>query len=174
MDEEETLSQRDWSGRDIGTVYIVLVLSVHLFDIVTFLFFVVIFYVRCCVGGTTYLNIVDPVMQSAVYCFISDRMVFRIDVDAGIDPSFPSDKGSTICTNSPSIPVVCTTFAGIITFTALTFTKSAGVIGLTEIANHVFPVFICCSLTLYASDYGVKTVYQKKYHGADLKGGKPS
>lgn len=33
----------------------------------------------------------------AVCCFVSDRMVFRIDVDAGFDPSFSPDKEDTIC-----------------------------------------------------------------------------
>ena len=90
----------------------------------------------------------------AVCCFISDRMVFRIDVDAGIDPSFPSDKEDTICTEqslgSGYLHDFCRDYCLYCTY----IYQKRRCYWIDEIANQVFPVFICCSPTLYASDYG--------------------
>ena len=110
----------------------------------------------------------------AVCCFISDRMVFRIDVDAGIDPSFPSDKEDTICTeqsfHSGCLYDLCRNYYLYCTY----FYQKRRCYWIDEIANHVFPVFICCSLTLYASDYGGQNCLSEEISWADLKGGKPS
>ena len=90
----------------------------------------------------------------AVCCFVSDRMVFRIDVDTGFDPPFSPDKEDTICAeqsfHSGCLYDLCRNYCLYFTY----FYQKRRCYWIDEIANHVFPVFICCSLTLYASDYG--------------------
>ena len=90
----------------------------------------------------------------AVCCFVSDRMVFRIDVDAGFDPSFSPDKEDTICAeqslHSGCLYDLCRNYCLYFTY----FYQKRRYCWIDEVANHVFPVFICYSLTLYASDYG--------------------
>ena len=90
----------------------------------------------------------------AVCCFVSDWMVFGINVDAGFDPSFSPDKEDTICTeqsfHSGCLYDLCRNYC----FYCAYFYPKRRHDWIDEIANQVFSVFICCSLTLYDSDYG--------------------
>ena len=93
--------------------------------------------------------------DAVTVCFlVSDRMVFGIDVDAGVDPSFSPDKEDTICAkqsfHSGYRYDICWNYCFYCTY----FYSKCRYDWIDEIANQVFPVFVCCSLTLYASDYG--------------------
>lgn len=62
VDEEETVSPRDWSGRTLGRFMLSFGPISSLFDIVTFLF---LYYFLCPMlcGGATYLNLTDPALR---------------------------------------------------------------------------------------------------------------
>ncbi len=163
VDEEETLSPRDWSGKTLGRFMLFFGPISSLFDIVTFLF---LYYILCPVlcGGATYLNIVDPVMQSQYVALFQTGWFLESMWTQVLILHFLRTRKIPFVQSSPSIPVVCTTFAGIIAFTALTFTKGAGVIGLTKLPIRYFLFLFVVVLLYMLLTTVVKTVYQKKYH----------
>ena len=163
VDEEETLSPRDWSGKTMGRFMLFFGPISSLFDIVTFLF---LYYILCPVlcGGATYLNIVDPVMQSQYVALFQTGWFLESMWTQVLILHFLRTRKIPFVQSSPSILVVCTTFAGIIVFTSLTFTKSAGVIGLTKLPIMYFLFLFVVVLLYMLLTTVVKTVYQKKYH----------
>ena len=163
VEEEETISPRDWSGKTLGRFMLFFGPISSLFDIVTFLF---LYYILCPVlcGGVTYLNIVDPVMQSQYVALFQTGWFLESMWTQVLILHFLRTRKVPFVQSSPSIPVVCTTLAGIIAFTALTFTKSAGIIGLTKLPIRYF-LFLFIVVVLYMLlTTIVKNVYQKKYH----------
>lgn len=163
VDEEETLSPRDWSGKTLGRFMLFFGPISSLFDIVTFLF---LYYILCPVlcGGATYLNIVDPVMQSQYVALFQTGWFLESMWTQVLILHFLRTRKIPFVQSSPSIPVVCTTFAGIIVFTSLTFTKSAGIVGLTKLPIMYFLFLFVIVLLYMLLTTVVKIVYQKKYH----------
>ena len=163
VDEEETLSPRDWSGKTLGRFMLFFGPISSLFDIVTFLF---LYYILCPVlcGGVTYLNMVDPVMQSQYVALFQTGWFLESMWTQVLILHFLRTRKIPFVQSSPSIPVVCTTLAGIIAFTALTFTKSAGIIGLTKLPIRYFLFLFVVVLLYMLLTTVVKNVYQKKYH----------
>ena len=163
VDEEETLSPRDWSGKTMGRFMLFFGPISSLFDIVTFLF---LYYILCPMlcGGATYLNIVDPVMQSQYVALFQTGWFLESMWTQVLILHFLRTRKIPFVQSSPSIPVVCTTFVGIIAFTALTFTKSAGVIGLMKLPIRYFLFLFVVVLLYMLLTTVVKNVYQKKYH----------
>ena len=163
VDEEETLSPRDWSGKTLGRFMLFFGPISSIFDIVTFLF---LYYILCPLlcGGTTYLNMVDPVIQSQYVALFQAGWFLESMWTQVLILHFLRTRKIPFVQSSPSIPVVCTTFAGIIVFTSLTFTKSAGVIGLTKLPIMYFLFLFVVVLLYMLLTTVVKTVYQKKYH----------
>lgn len=163
VDEEETLSPRDWSGKTLGRFMLFFGPISSIFDIVTFLF---LYYILCPLlcGGTTYLNMVDPVMQSQYVALFQTGWFLESMWTQVLILHFLRTRKIPFVQSSPSIPVVCTTFAGIIVFTSLTFTKSAGVIGLTKLPIMYFLFLFVVVLLYMLLTTVVKNVYQKKYH----------
>ena len=163
VDEEETLSPRDWSGKTMGRFMLFFGPISSLFDIVTFLF---LYYILCPMlcGGATYLNIVDPVMQSQYVALFQTGWFLESMWTQVLILHFLRTRKIPFVQSSPSIPVVCTTFVGIIAFTALTFTKSAGVIGLMKLPIRYFLFLFVVVLLYMLLTTVVKIVYQKKYH----------
>ena len=163
VDEEETLSPRDWSGKTLGRFMLFFGPISSLFDIVTFLF---LYYMLCPMlcGGVTYLNMVDPVMQSQYVALFQTGWFLESMWTQVLILHFLRTRKIPFVQSSPSIPVVCTTLAGIIAFTALTFTKSAGIIGLTKLPIRYFLFLFVVVLLYMLLTTVVKNVYQKKYH----------
>ena len=163
VDEEETLSPRDWSGKTLGRFMLFFGPISSLFDIVTFLF---LYYILCPLlcGGTTYLNMVDPVMQSQYVALFQTGWFLESMWTQVLTLHFLRTRKIPFVQSSPSIPVVCTTFAGIIVFTSLTFTKSAGIVGLTKLPIMYFLFLFVIVLLYMLLTTVVKIVYQKKYH----------
>ena len=163
VDEEETLSPRDWSGKTLGRFMLFFGPISSIFDIATFLF---LYYILCPLlcGDTTYLNMVDPVMQSQYVALFQTGWFLESMWTQVLILHFLRTRKIPFVQSSPSIPVVCTTFAGIIVFTSLTFTKSAGVIGLTKLPIMYFLFLFVVVLLYMLLTTVVKTVYQKKYH----------
>lgn len=163
VDEEETLSPKDWSGKTLGRFMLFFGPISSLFDIVTFLF---LYYMLCPLlcGGVTYLNIADPVMQSQYVALFQTGWFLESMWTQVLILHFLRTRKIPFVQSSPSIPVIGTTFAGIIAFTALTFTKSAGMIGLTKLPFRYFLFLFAVVLLYMLLTTAVKTVYQKKYH----------
>ena len=63
----------------------------------------------------------------------------------------------------PSLPVICTTLAGIALFTGIPFTKAASLFGLTELPHWYFGFLLIVALLYMLLTTVVKAFYQKKY-----------
>ena len=107
---------------------------------------------------------VDPVMQSQYVALFQAGWFLESMWTQVLILHFLRTRKIPFVQSSPSIPVVCTTFAGIIVFTSLTFTKSAGVIGLTKLPIRYFLFLFVVVLLYMLLTTAVKIVYQKKYH----------
>ena len=163
VDEEDTLSPRDWSGKTLGRFMLFFGPISSLFDIVTFLF---LYYILCPMlcGGATYLNIADSVMQSQYVALFQTGWFLESMWTQVLILHFLRTRRIPFVQSSPSVPVICTTFAGIIAFTGITFTKSAAIFGLTKLPVRYFLFLLMVALLYMLLTTVVKTSYQKKYH----------
>ena len=163
VDEEETISPRDWSGKTLGRFMLFFGPISSLFDIVTFLF---LYYILCPMlcGGATYLNLTDPLMQSQYVALFQTGWCLESMWTQVLILHFLRTRKIPFVQSSPSAPVILTTFAGIIAFTALTFTRSAAIFGLTKLPVRYFLFLLVVALLYMLLTTVVKTSYQKKYH----------
>lgn len=163
VDEEDTLSPRDWSGKTLGRFMLFFGPISSLFDVVTFLF---LYYILCPMlcGGATYLNIADPVIQSQYVALFQTGWFLESMWTQVLILHFLRTRKIPFVQSSPSVPVICTTFAGIIVFTGITFTRSAAVFGLTRLPIRYFGFLFAVALLYMLLTTVVKTLYQKKYH----------
>ena len=163
VDEEDTLSPRDWSGKTLGRFMLFFGPISSLFDVVTFLF---LYYILCPMlcGGATYLNIADPVIQSQYVALFQTGWFLESMWTQVLILHFLRTRKIPFVQSSPSVPVICTTFAGIIVFTGITFTRSAAIFGLTRLPIRYFSFLFAVALLYMLLTTVVKTLYQKKYH----------
>lgn len=163
VDEEDTLSPRDWSGKTLGRFMLSFGPISSLFDIVTFLF---LYYILCPMlcGGVTYLNMADPVMQSQYVALFQTGWFLESMWTQVLILHFLRTRKIPFVQSSPSVPVICTTLAGIIVFTGITFTRSAAIFGLTKLPVRYFLFLLIVALLYMLLTTVVKTLYQKKYH----------
>ena len=163
VDEEDTLSPRDWSGKTLGRFMLFFGPISSLFDVVTFLF---LYYILCPMlcGGATYLNIADPVIQSQYVALFQTGWFLESMWTQVLILHFLRTRKIPFVQSSPSVPVICTTFAGIIVFTGISFTRSAAVFGLTRLPIRYFGFLFAVALLYMLLTTVVKTLYQKKYH----------
>ena len=163
VDEEDTLSPRDWSGKTLGRFMLFFGPISSLFDVVTFLF---LYYILCPMlcGGATYLNIADPVIQSQYVALFQTGWFLESMWTQVLILHFLRTRKIPFVQSSPSVPVICTTLAGIIVFTGITFTRSAAVFGLTRLPIRYFGFLFAVALLYMLLTTVVKTLYQKKYH----------
>ena len=163
VDEEDTLSPRDWSGKTLGRFMVFFGPISSLFDVVTFLF---LYYILCPMlcGGATYLNIADPVIQSQYVALFQTGWFLESMWTQVLILHFLRTRKIPFVQSSPSVPVICTTLAGIIAFTGITFTRSAAIFGLTRLPVRYFLFLFIVALLYMLLTTVVKTFYQKKYH----------
>ena len=163
VDEEDTLSPRDWSGKTLGRFMLFFGPISSLFDVVTFLF---LYYILCPMlcGGATYLNIADPVIQSQYVALFQTGWFLESMWTQVLILHFLRTRKIPFVQSSPSVPVICTTLAGIIAFTGITFTRSAAIFGLTRLPVRYFLFLFIVALLYMLLTTVVKTFYQKKYH----------
>ena len=163
VDEEDTLSPRDWSGKTLGRFMLFFGPISSLFDVVTFLF---LYYILCPMlcGGATYLNIADPVIQSQYVALFQTGWFLESMWTQVLILHFLRTRKIPFVQSSPSVPVICTTFAGIIVFTGITFTRSAAVFGLTRLPIRYFGFLFAVAILYMLLTTVVKTLYQKKYY----------
>lgn len=163
VDEEETLSPRDWWGKTLGRFMLSFGSISSLFDIVTFLF---LYYFLCPVlcGGATYLNLTDPTLQLQYVSFFQTGWFLESMWTQVLILHFLRTRRIPFVQSRPSAPVICITLAGIVAFTAITFTKGAALFGLTKLPLWYFVFLLIVALLYMLLTTVVKTFYQKKYH----------
>ena len=163
VDEAETLSPRDWSGKTLGRFMLSFGSISSLFDIVTFLF---LYYVLCpaLCGGATYLHLTDCVLRHQFVVLFQTGWFLESMWTQVLILHFLRTRKIPFLQSRPSAPVICITLAGIIAFTGITFTKGAALFGLTRLPIWYFAFLLIIVLLYMLLTTGVKALYQKKYH----------
>ena len=163
VDEEETVSPRDWSGRMLGRFMLSFGPISSLFDIVTFLF---LYYFLCPMlcGGATYLNLTDPALRLQYVSLFQTGWFLESMWTQVLILHFLRTRRIPFVQSRPSAPVICITLAGIVAFTAITFTKGASLFGLTKLPLWYFVFLLIVALLYMLLTTVVKTFYQKKYY----------
>ena len=163
VDEEETVSPRDWSGRTLGRFMLSFGPISSLFDIMTFLF---LYYFLCPMlcGGATYLNLTDPALRLQYVSLFQTGWFLESMWTQVLILHFLRTRRIPFVQSRPSAPVICITLAGIVAFTAITFTKGASLFGLTKLPLWYFVFLLIIALLYMLLTTVVKTFYQKKYH----------
>ena len=163
VDEEETLSPRDWSGRTLGRFMLSFGPISSLFDIVTFLF---LYYFLCPMlcGGATYLNLTSPALRLQYVSLFQTGWFLESMWTQVLILHFLRTRRIPFVQSRPSAPVISITLAGIVAFTAITFTKGASLFGLTKLPLWYFVFLLIVALLYMLLTTVVKTFYQKKYY----------
>lgn len=163
VDEEETLSPRDWSGRTLGRFMLSFGPISSLFDIVTFLF---LYYFLCPMlcGGATYLNLTVPALRLQYVSFFQTGWFLESMWTQVLILHFLRTRRIPFVQSRASVPVICITLAGIVAFTAITFTEGASLFGLTKLPLWYLVFLLIVALLYMLLTTVVKTFYQKKYH----------
>ena len=145
VDEEETVSPRDWSGRTLGRFMLSFGPISSLFDIVTFLF---LYYFLCPMlcGGATYLNLTDPALRLQYVSLFQTGWFLESMWTQVLILHFLRTRRIPFVQSRPSAPVICITLAGIVAFTAITFTKGASLFGLTKLTLWYLVVLLIVAL----------------------------
>ena len=162
VDDEETLSPRDWSGKTLGRFMLSFGPISSLFDIATFLF---LYYVLCPMlcGGMTYLHLADPALQLQYVALFQTGWFLESMWTQVLILHFLRTRKLPFLQSRPSAPVMCTTLAGIALFTGITFTRTAALFGLTELPHWYFGFLLIVVLLYMLLTTVVKAFYQKKY-----------
>ena len=163
VDEEETLSPRDWSGKTLRRFMLSFGPISSLFDIMTFLF---LYYFLCPMlcGGATYLNLTDPALRLQYVSLFQTGWFLESMWTQVLILHFLRTRRIPFVQSRPSAPVICITLAGIAAFTAITFTKGASLFSLTKLPLWYFAFLLIVALLYMLLTTVVKTFYQKKYH----------
>ena len=163
VDEEETLSPRDWSGKTLGRFMLSFGPISSLFDIATFLF---LYYFLCPMlcGGATYLNLTDPVLRLQYVSVFQTGWFLESMWTQVLILHFLRTHKVPFVQSRPSAPVICITLAGIVAFTAITFTSGASLFGLTKLPFGYFVFLLIVALLYMLLTTVAKYFYQKKYH----------
>lgn len=163
VDEEETLSPRDWSGRTLGRFMLSFGSISSVFDIATFLF---LYYVLCpaLCGGVTYPHLTDPALRLQYVALFQTGWFLESMWTQVLILHFLRTRRIPFVQSRPSAPVMVTTLAGIVVFTGLTFTTGGGLFGLTRLPLWYFGFLLVVALAYMLLTTVVKTFYQKKHH----------
>ena len=163
VDEEETLSPRDWSGKTLRRFMLSFGPISSLFDIVTFLF---LYYFLCPMlcGGATYLNLTDPALRLQYVSLFQTGWFLESMWTQVLILHFLRTRRIPFVQSRPSAPVICITLTGIVAFTAITFTGGASLFGLTKLPFVYFVFLLIVALLYMLLTTVAKYFYQKKYH----------
>ena len=115
-------------------------------------------------GGATYLNLTDPAQRLQYVSLFQTGWFLESMWTQVLILHFLRTRRIPFVQSRPSAPVICITLAGIIAFTAITFTKGASLFGLTKLPLWYFVFLLIVALLYMLLTTVVKTFYQKKYH----------
>lgn len=163
VDEEETMHPREWSGKNLGRFMLSFGAISSLFDSITFLF---LYYILCPMlcGGVTYLHLTDPNLQMQYVSIFQTGWFLESMWTQVLILHFLRTRKLPFVQSRPSVPVICITLTGIITFTAITVTSGAWIFGLTKLPPEYFVFLLVVVLSYMMLTTIVKYLYQKKYH----------
>lgn len=163
VDEDETLSPRDWSGKTLGQFMLFFGPISSLFDIATFLF---LYYFLCPMlcGGATYLSLTDPAVQLQYVSLFQTGWFLESMWTQVLILHFLRTNKLPFVQSRPSASVICITLAGIVAFTAITYTGGAALFGLTKLPVWYFLFLLIVALLYMLLTTVAKYFYQKKYH----------
>ena len=163
VDEEETLSPRDWPCKTLGHFMLSFGPISSLFDIATFLF---LYYVLCpgMCGGLTYLHLSDPTSQLQYVSLFQTGWFLESMWTQVLILHFLRTPKVPFLQSRASVPVLCITLAGIIAFTCITFTDGAALLGLTRLPLWYFAFLLLVAFLYMLLTTVAKHFYQKKYH----------
>lgn len=161
VDEEELLSPRDWSGRTLGRFMLSFGPLSSLFDIATFLFLYYFLCPRLC--GGVILSAAYRACHAFAICVTFRSAGFGIQWTQVLILHFLRTRKLPFVQSKPSAPVIFITLAGIVAFTALTFTKAATLFGLTVLPPWYFVFLLAVALMYMLLTTFIKGLYQKRY-----------
>ena len=163
VDEEETLSPRDWSGKTLGRFMMSFGPISSLFDIVTFLF---LYYYLCPMlcGGASYLNITDSSLQLQYVSLFQTGWFLESMWTQVLILHFLRTTKVPFMQSKSSIPVICITLAGIVTFTGIIFTRGASLFGMTKLPLWYLAFLLIIALAYMLLITIAKYFYKMKYH----------
>lgn len=163
VDAEELVAPRDWSGRSLGRFMLSFGPISSLFDIVSFLFLYFVLCPALC-GGATYLRLQDSVLQLRYVSVFQTGWFLESMWTQVLILHFLRTRRIPFLQSWPSAPVACITLAGIVTFTAITFTRGAALFGLTKLPPVYFTFLLLVVVCYMMLTTIAKSVYQKKCH----------
>lgn len=163
VDDEALVAPRDWSGRSLGRFMLSFGPISSLFDIASFLFLYFVLCPALC-GGVTYLQLQDPVLQLRYVAVFQTGWFLESMWTQVLILHFLRTRRIPFLQSRPSAPVVCITLAGIVAFTAITFTRGAALFGLTKLPAGYFAFLLLVAVSYMLLTTIAKSVYQKKYH----------
>lgn len=162
VDEEDTLSPREWSGRTLGRFMTSFGPISSLFDIATFLF---LYYVLCpsVCGGMTYLQLTDPALKVQYIALFQTGWFLESMWTQVLILHFLRTSKIPFLQSRASAPVICITLVGIVAFTAITFTRGAALFGLTRLPFWYFACLLLIAFLYMLLTSVAKYFYKKKY-----------
>lgn len=133
-----------------------------LFDIACFLF---LYFVMCpaLCGGHTFLALQDPALQLRYIALFQTGWFLESMWTQVLILHLLRTRRLPFVQSRPSVPVICITLAGIIVFTAITFTRGAALFGLTKLPAVYFLFLFIVVLFYMLLTTIAKGLYQKKY-----------
>ena len=163
VDEEDTLTPRDWSGKTLGRFMLFFGPISSLFDIATFLFLYFFLCPALC-EGMTFSQLTDPSQQAFSVAVFQTGWFLESMWTQVLILHFLRTRKIPLVQSRPSAPVICMTLTGIVLFTAITFTKSAAFFGMTRLPLRYFAYLLVTAVLYMLLTTVVKSLYQKRYH----------
>ena len=114
-------------------------------------------------GGATYLQLTDSAMRLQYVTIFQTGWFLESMWTQVLILHFLRTRKLPFVQNKPSAPVMLITLAGIVAFTALTFTKAAALFGLTEMPPWYFAFLLAVVLLYMLLTTVIKGFYQKRY-----------
>ncbi|MDD4850526.1 MAG: magnesium-translocating P-type ATPase [Gemmiger sp.] len=162
VDEEETLAPRAWTGKTLGRFMLCFGPISSVFDIATFLF---LYFVLCpgLCGGAVYTQLADPALRLHYIALFQTGWFLESMWSQVLSLHLLRTKKIAFVQSRASTPVFAITLLGVVAFTCLTFTKTAGLLGLTRLPLWYFGYLlltVACYLLLTTV---AKRRYQRRY-----------
>ena len=114
-------------------------------------------------GGVTYLQLTEPAMRLQYASLFQTGWFLESMWTQVLILHFLRTRKLPFVQSKPSAPVIFITLAGIVAFTALTFTKAATLFGLTVLPPWYFVFLLAVALMYMLLTTFIKGLYQKRY-----------
>lgn len=163
VDVEETLAPREWTGKTLGRFMLSFGPISSIFDVLTFLFLYFLLCPKLC-GGVIYTQLTDPALQLRYIALFQTGWFLESMWSQVLILHLLRTKKIAFVQSRASIPVFIITMLGIAAFTCLTFTKTAGLLGLTNLPLWYFSYLLLTVFCYMLLTTVVKRMYQRRYH----------